>query len=664
MPVWPVLIAVGLAFSVLAAWAARRLLDGSIGWMRAGITSLVVFIAALPLATWSLRAAGVLDGDRVVASTPIALAFFALSLGWLFAVVVVCVVTLEFAWPSHGVPNPIAAVREAFRRRDRARRYTEILSIASRHGLAVFGRPRDAGMPRDLPAAVVAAANDAGVTFIKLGQMMSARDDVLPRELVDALATLQMDSTPIPWADAKQAIEIELRKPVGEVFRSIDTEPLSAASVAQVHTAKLIDGRDVIVKIQRPTARRQVVTDLDILARLAADLERRTTWARDYGTVALVEEFSRTLHDELDYRVELDNIELLREATAASPWALRIPQTYRELSTERMLVQERVFGAPLSRISPGDLPNEYATAIADHIVAAVLDQVLTRGVFHADLHAGNVIVDTDSRDPALAVTLVDFGALGIVEKSLRRLLAALLIAMGNEDDAGATDLVLLICEAGPTVSKSALQREIGALITRVHNAASGDDVFRLLVDALRRQRLAIPPSLLLVLRTLGSLDGTLRRLSSRYNLTRKGIELAGRARPLGLSPRDIVMTAQVQLTLFAEGARRMSRRIESISRQLDDGTLSVRAGIFDSADERTWVDGLVSRVTITVVGVTLVIAGSLLGVSDAGPVLAGDVPAVSFIGSTLGLGGLLLLLRSLSSSFRSGRARPRRPSGG
>ena len=651
MPYWLAVGLFGVGFAVLAAWAARRLLDRSVGWMRSVVTAFIVFIVALPLTTWSLDAAGVVRGGQVVAELPIAVSFFVVTLGWLFAGVVVCIVTLEFAWPSHGLRNPIASVREAFRRRDRAKRYTQILSIASRHGVALFGAPRTA--PRDLPTALVDAMNEAGVTFVKLGQVLSARDDLLPREFVDAFATLQMESTPISWADAEAAIVAELRRPIDEVFARIDPEPLAAASVAQVHAAQLRDGNEVIVKIQRPLARRQVTTDLDILRRLAADLERRTDWAKEYGAAALVEEFARGLYDELDYRIEIDNAEMLRVATAQSPSRLRIPISYAQLSTERMLVQERVRGTPLTHVSSVELPAQEASAIADEIASAVFDQVLLRGVFHADLHAGNLILgarrgEGEPRD----VTLIDFGSVGIIEKSLRRLLVPLLIAIANEDDTVATDLVLLICGYGDSLRKPALQRDIGVVITRVRNSPNHDDIFRLLLDALRRHRLAIPPSLLLVLRTLSSLEGTLRLIQPDYDLTRRGLELAPTAAVQQLSIRDAILSAQSRGAVLMEGARRLSRRIESVSRALDEGTFSLRMRVFETGAERSWVDALMSRMTITVIGVTLVIAGVLLAVSSTGPMLTTDVRAFGFLGSVLALGGLLLLLRSLGRSFR------------
>lgn len=650
MPYWLTLGLVALGFALLAAWAARRLLDRSVGWIRSGVTALIVFLVALPLTVFSLRATGVLRGDQVVTDVPITLSFLALTVGWLFGATVVCIVALEFAWPSRGLRNPVTSIREAFRRRDRARRYAQILAIASRHGISLFG-PR-AETTRNLPAALVSAMNDAGVTFVKLGQVLSARDDVLPRDLVDAFATLQMESTPIPWTEAQAAIQSELHRPIDEIFQRIDPEPLAAASVAQVHAAELLDGTQVVVKIQRPLARRQVTTDLDILRRLAVDLEKRTEWAREYGATALVEEFSRGLYEELDYRIELQNAEMLRAAGEESHSPVRIPRSYAALSTERMLVQERVAGTPFAHAAALDLPPEEATAIADRIVGAVFDQILLRGVFHADLHAGNLILGGPA-DGGRPVTLIDFGSVGIVEKSLRRLLVPLLVAIENEDDAVTTDLVLLICGYGESLRKEVLQRDVGVVITRVRNSPANENIFRLLVDALRRHRLRIPPSLLLILRTLGSLEGTLRILQPDYDLTRRGLRQAPITALRQLSVRDVLLTAESQGAALIEGVRRVSRRVESISRSLDQGSFALRLRLFESKSERAWVDSLVAQLTVTVIGVTLVIAGVLLGVADTGPLLTNDFRAFAFLGSVLALGGLLLLMRSLSRSFRS-----------
>lgn len=653
MPNWLVVALVALAFSVVAAWIVRRLLDVEVGWLRAWVTAVVVFVIASPVAIWSLTQAEVYRDGRVVADGAVAIAFVALTIGWMLAAVVVAVLTLEFLWPSRRWRNPISVVRDAIRRRDRARRYVQILTIGSRHGLT-FYESRRHGEEDELPTALVAAMNEAGVTFVKLGQVLSSREDVLPPSFIEAFSTLQMDSTPIPWPEVESAIAAQLGRPIADVFAEIDHTPLAAASVAQVHAARLVTGEEVVVKIQRPRARSQVTTDLDILERLAREAEKRTDWAKAYGAVALVEEFSRALREELDYRIEVGNTEMLRAAIAASgaEW-LHLPTVYTEYSTSRMIVQERVGGTPFSRLAPGALPPDEAKRIADRLLDAVFDQIALRGIFHADLHAGNVILGEDGE-----VTLIDFGAVGVLERSMRRLLLPLLIGMANEDDVAVTDVALLICGppsdefGGEPFNATALQRDIGVILTRLHNARADENIFRLFVDVLRRNRMALPPSLLLVFRTLASLEGTLRKLVPDYDMVARALEIAPRMALSLVSPRGAMLSAQTWTALLAEQTLRLPRRLESLTRSLDDGTLEVRLRAFESENERSWVDSIMGRITTTVIGITLVIAGIMLTVDEGGPMVTGDVPAFSFLGSIVGLGGLLLLLRSLRTALR------------
>ncbi|GAA1957694.1 ABC1 kinase family protein [Microbacterium deminutum] len=649
MPTWLVFALVALAFAAVATWVSRRLLDTQVGWVRSVIISLVVFSLSIPLVLWMLKQSHVYADGKFLVGWPVVTTFFALIVGWVFAVVVVVIVVSEFLVPTRPLRNPIVVIRQAIKRRDRARRYAQIVVIASRHGLGLYQK-RARGYSEELPEALVSAMNEAGVTFVKLGQVLSSREDVLPREFITALSTLQMDSTPIPWAEAEAAIRAELKRPLDEVFLSVDEVPLAAASVAQVHTATLLDGARVVIKIQRPRARAQVTTDLDILERLAGDAERRTEWARDLGARALAAEFARALRNELDYRVEAANTEMLREAIAKSrSAALNIPKVYDDLSTARMLVLERADGIPFSRLTPNALEPEAAHAVVDLVVDSVFEQIAARGVFHADLHAGNVIL-TDER----TVTLIDFGAVGVLERSVRRLLAPLLVAIANEDDVSATDIVLLLCPpmSGGSVEQTALQHDIGAILTRVAYAPGDENVFSALIEVLRRNRLAMPPSLLLVFRTLTSLEGTLRRLVPGYDMVGRGLARAPQIALQLSSPRRVALDLQAQSAIVAEQLRRLPRRIEGITQSLQDGTFSVRIRALESVDDRRWVDSIVGEVTATIVGVALVATGFFLAVSDVGPALTEDVRAFSFLGSVLGLGGMLLLLRSLSGAFR------------
>ncbi|GLJ79675.1 ubiquinone biosynthesis protein UbiB [Microbacterium imperiale] len=645
------LFAIGaVVFAVAATWLAKRALEARVGWVRGPLVSLVVFVVFAPLGVWVLRQAGIMRGSGVLVDNPITIGFVLLVLAWMFAIVLIVLIALELMWPARVPVGPIRAIRGALHRRRRAMRYARIVAIASRHGL---GGMRSESARAELPRALAATLDDAGVTFVKLGQILSTRSDLLPAEITRALATLQMDTTPIPWPEAKSAIETQLGRPLDLVFTFIDETPLAAASVGQVHTAQLRDGTDVVVKIQRPKARAEVATDLDIIERAAADLERRTTWAKDVGASALAAQFAVALREELDYRVEVANMEMLRDSmTAADARAVRIPDVYPELCTEQLIVMEHVRGIPFSRLpapgEPGSVAPEDATAIADAVLDVIVGQVALRGVFHADLHPGNLILQPDG-----IVALIDFGSVGIVEKSLRRLLLPLLVALHNEDDSGATDAVLMLVKprSGSAVDVAALQHDIGVLLTRLHNSRADQHLFSALIDVLRHHRLALPPGLLLAFRTLGAVEGTLRRLDPGYDMIKRALSRAPHYALRMGDPRTAALSAQVQLQLGRERLRDLPRRVDGILHDLESGELTVRLRALESPDDRSWVESLTGRLTTTVVGATLVIVGVMLGVADHGPLLTETVSVFPFLGSIVGLGGLLLLLRSLRSAL-------------
>jgi ubiquinone biosynthesis protein len=641
-----------IAFAATATWVARRLLDDRVGRVRPLITGIVVFLAGTPIGLWALENADVIVDGRLVVDDGVAVSFLLLIVGWLFAIVVIAIIAFEFLWPTRPGRNPVNTVRELFRRRDRARRYAQIVTIASRHGLGWY-RYRRTGVGDDLAASLVAAMNEAGVTFIKIGQMLSTRDDVLPPQLTAALATLQMETSPIPWSDARRAIEAQLRRPIEEVFSLVDESPLAAASVAQVHAATLLSGEHVVIKIQRPKARAQVATDLDIVERLAADAERRTDWGRDFGTVAIAAEFGRSLREELDYRVEADNTEMLRGAVARSGGeSVRVPLVYTGYTTAQMLVQQRATGVPLSHLDSSSLLSHDARAIADRLLDAVLDQIAVRGVFHADLHPGNVLLADDG-----TLTLIDFGSVGILEKSLRRVLLPLLVAMGNEDDVAATDALLLVVTPSEdgVLDQEALQRDVGVVLTRLHNSPTDQNLFRALIDVLRRHRLALAPSLLLVFRTLASLEGSLRRIVPTYDMVGRALERAPAVARATVSPRSIALSLQTDAALLAAQLRRMPRRLENITTQLEDGTFAIRMKTWEGPEIRGWIEGVMGRLATTLVSIALIVVAVVMGVSDSGPELTPEVPLLPFLGATVGLIGLLLLLRSLRTAYANRR---------
>jgi ubiquinone biosynthesis protein len=226
-----------------------------------------------------------------------------------------------------------------------------------------------------------------GLTFVKLGQVLSTRADLPPPVFVDELSRLQDQVAPADPAAVERELAEELGRPVAEVFAEFDREPMASASIAQVYRARLHSGEDVVVKVRRPGVAKVVERDLDIVARVAASLDLRARWARSLGVVELAEGFAAALTEELDFRVEARNISAVSAAYTGT--AVSLPAVFPELSSERVLVMRRLDGAPV-RDAIGAVDDERRGALARALLDCVLRQVLLHGVFHADPHPGPV----------------------------------------------------------------------------------------------------------------------------------------------------------------------------------------------------------------------------------------------------------------------------------
>jgi ubiquinone biosynthesis protein len=669
-----IVIPLAIVYALAVGFMTRRLLGAPVGWPRTFVVGLVVFAASVPFTQYTAGKAGLLDGAGGLDVHPVvALAFILLAFGWTFAFGVAFLVGTEAIWPTASVPNPIYAFQEAVHRRRRTQRYLQILAIASRHGVghAIHGHPRrrtsadatagasvatnpssapsTSGASRS-PDAIVSFLNDAGVTFVKLGQVMSTRRDLLPPRFIEALSSLQTSATTLPWSDIERVVERELGRPLGEVFTWVDNEPLAAASVAQVHRATLLDGTDVVLKVQRPDAERQVRADVDIILRIADRIEAKTSWGAEFGAVSLANGFAKTLEEELDYRIEFGNTEMIRSAVEhTASHVLSVPRVFAEASSRRVLTQERVDGIPLGKAQQhlASMPMADRQALAEALLDAVLQQVIVEGVFHADLHPGNLILREDG-----TLGMIDFGAIGVLERSMREALATLLLAAASEDDVATTDALLLVVTVPEGTDTQAMQREIGKVLTLMRHRRKGDgSIFSVLLDVIRAYHLGLPASLSSAFRTIVTLDGCLTLLDPDFDLVDHALKRVPHFMRHLLSPERLFASAQAQAATSLATLRKLPRRIESVSSRIENGTFSVRVRSFATGDDRWWVSTLVSETVGVLIAITAVVVGIVLVVTDSGPYIVPDVRLFAFLGSTIGLVGFILILRSLRRVF-------------
>ncbi|WP_324649514.1 ABC1 kinase family protein [Georgenia sp. H159] len=639
---------------LLLGFVTRRLLGVPVGWPRTIVVSLTVLSVMGGVGARLGNDLGWIDAQRQLTpgTDPLAMSLvYVLVMAWSVAVGLGVLVILEAMVPTGSLPSPVGVLRDLPARQRRSRRYVRIVAIAARHGLGGFLRARGPVRVGDdaprVARSLRLAMSDAGVTFVKLGQMLSTRPDVVGPAFADELGRLTSQVAPQPWAEAERTLREELGAPPAEVFAHIDPEPLAAASVGQVHAARLHDGSSVVVKVQRSDARRQVTADLDIMRRLARQLERSTRWARSLRVVALTEGFAANLDEELDYRVEAENTEAVRRATTGT---VQVPRVHHDLSGPRVLVMERARGRELSRAGTvlAGLAPPVRGELARALLAAVLRQMFGTGVFHADLHAGNVLLDDDG-----TLTLLDLGSVGRLDKVARTALGRMVLAVDRGDPVAATDALIDVLGRPHDLDDRELERELGILVVRYGSGPAGSTrLFGDLMSVVVRHGFAVPAQVAAAFRALAALEGTLRLLDP-------DVDVVGTTRALGedlfgdrLEPAQLRAGLEEQLMRVLPVLERLPRRIDAIADAAQHGELRLGVRVLADPADRSFLTGIVSQLVMTLLAGAAAVCAVLLVLADGGPLLAEGVRLLPVLGVTLFLFAFVLAARALALAFR------------
>ncbi|NKZ02168.1 ABC1 kinase family protein [Actinomadura latina] len=633
---------VGTAINTwIMAAGARRLLNVRFSLFRTVVAGTAGQAVASPIIT-----ALVGDLRERQELTPL-LWFVCLGVACALLVSMTVLVLWEAFVPSGTVPSPLYWVGGARARIARTRRYWRITFIFLRHGLGPYLRGR--ARPTSRTARSLAhALEQGGVVFVKLGQVVSTRRDVLPPEFVQELGRLQDRATPVPWHDIARVIRDELGAPPESVFATIDREPLAAASVAQVHTATLKSGEEVVVKVQRPGIRAVVERDLDIVGRLARTLQSRAAWAKAFGVVDLAGGFAAALREELDFRVEARNMASV--GAAAKDPDVVVPRPHDDLCTGRVLVMQRLKGTSLRNAGPRiDAHGLDRTELAHTLLDTVLRQIVLDGVFHADPHPGNVLLLDDGR-----LGLIDFGSVGRLGPELRRCLQHMLHALNRGDAVAVTDAFLEIVARPDELDEQALTRALGAFMTRHLGPGSVPDMamFTGLFRLVARFDLAVPAEIAAVFRALATLEGGLTELAPGFGIV-PGAQAFGEAHLRErLRPASLQEAAADELMGLLPVLRRLPRRLDRITAAAEAGRLSVNIRLFADERDRRTATGLLQQALLTVLASTAgVMAVMLLGLKG-GPAITPDVTLYQFFGYCGLVICSVLSLRVLALVFR------------
>lgn len=561
---------------------------------------------------------------------------------------------------------------------DRAARYRQIVETLTRHGLGfVFGaltheihdastlscstasRAADPSARTPMrsrrkriggPEHVRLALQELGPTFIKLGQILSTRGDLLPPAYLDELALLQDAIPPVSEEEVRATLAQELERPLEEAFAAFDMTPLASASIGQAHAATLPDGTEVVVKLRRPYVVEQVETDLSILLDLALRAGRRWEAARHYDLLAIAQEFAQTLRHELDYVHEAQNVERVAD-NFADEGDIHVPRVYWETTTSRMLTLEHIYGIKFTDTEAIEAQGLDRAEIAHRAARLLLTMILDHGFFHADPHPGNVLIERDGR-----IGLIDFGMAGEVDDATRNLLLQLMIAIARQDAGRLTDAVLEISLTRASVDRHALRRNMQRLLLRYGGRTLSEVKFGTMLaemlEVIRWHHLRLPPDLALLVKTLAMGEGLAARLDPDFNLMEVYLplteELMRRQFDLGRWLRQMAFTALDTAQMSLELPQQLRRVLGDIER----GGFEVTIQPASYVPLLNRLDALVNRLILALLSVGfLMTAGILAGAAHVSghwdTAMALLVAGVLLCSAGFGMYVVLQLLRSV-----------------
>ena len=545
------------------------------------------------------------------------------------------------------------------RRYRHLRRYRQIVEVLLRYGfdyvlaqldlqhLIPFRRRLMPPAPPEQTrgARLRSALETLGPTFIKLGQILSTRPDIVPEDIAAELSLLQDHVPPVDVQAIIREVERELGRPLEEAFALFETEPLAAASIGQVHRAVLRDGAHVVVKVRRPGIEEVIATDLEILASLAELIEERLRPER-FSPREFVAEFSRVLRREMDYHLEAGNIERFRRAWADER-RVRIPKVYWELTTSRVLVMEYLQGVKvddregLERV--GLDPREVARLGAE----VFLRMVLVDGVFHGDPHPGNFLVMDDG-----ALGIIDFGIVGRLDQETMNAVVDLFVGVTRRDTDRVVRGLVQLGALGDDVDLRPVRRDLEDLIDRHHGKSLKQLEFGPLMQEVlqvaHRHRLRLPSDLLLLGKALVTIEGVGKSLDPEFNALEIAKPWAKELIRRQLDPSEVARRAVAEGMEYLQLLGRLPGKMDRSLTRLLRGELQVRF-LHEGLDRTVQrLERTSNRVAMAIVLAALII-GSGIVLQAQGPIWWG-VPAVGVIGFVLaafiGLGLVIGILRS------------------
>lgn len=540
------------------------------------------------------------------------------------------------------------------------RRAVHVARIVARYGFAevvhslglgrlLHGRKReDEETAQGLgPAARLRMAlEEIGATGIKIGQMLASRGDLLPTDFVQELRKLQDAVPPFPFEQAREVIEQELGQSLEALFEEFDPEPVAAASLSQVHRARLAGGRLVAVKVQRPTVRQQIEQDLVLLAFAAREAQRYSEWARENDVVGWASEFGQSLRAELDFRREAASAQHMRENLAHNEVAF-VPAVHWNLTSARVLTSDFVEGVSPNEAAELDALGLDRASLAREYGKIIFQQVTEAGFFHADPHAGNMRVLPDGR-----IALLDFGHVDYVGRELRDYMFSFLLALVEGDSRGVVNVILAVGMVGPRTVLPSLRLEADRAVARYSPAGGTPRAVLEAMDALLalvlKHGIRVPPTFISLLRAVTITEGVCLELDPSFDVWRFTSDTVKAETFQRFAPHQIFSAIQSSIREWGHYLKVLPRQLSDMMMRAQTAGTRVRLE-WEHADRHLHrLDVMVNRLSFAIVVAAIIMASATILASAEASAAIGSPVAVAFVavGALMGLWLLYSVLRS------------------
>jgi ubiquinone biosynthesis protein len=493
------------------------------------------------------------------------------------------------------------------------------------------------------------ALEELGPTFIKMGQILSTRPDLLPVAFLQQLSRLQDKVPEFTFDVAKERVEKELGAPIGDVFREFRETPLASASIGQVYRARLINGEDVVVKVQRPDISKIIEVDLEIMLHLASLMERHLKTMEIHQPTRIVDEFARTLEMELDYTLEAAHMERFA-AQFLGEGTLYVPKVYREATTRRILTMEYIDGIKASELEKIGEAGLDTQEIARRGFDLVLKQIFIHGFFHADPHPGNVFILSDN-----IICFLDFGMMGRIGRQAREDFADLIMGIVQRDETKAARSLVALTTPDEKTDPSALERDVAQFIDKYFYRPLKDlemgKLLQGLVEMTSRHRLRIRPDLFLMLKALATEEGLGKMLDPDFDAIKQAAPFIKRIQLDRLNPKRIAGDMFDSGSEFLHLLREIPGEVRDILRQVRQGRIRMEFEHRGLEPMLSTHDRVSNRIAFAIILAALIIGSSLIVLSDIPPKWH-EIPLIGLAGFVIAaIMGFWLLI----SIIRGGR---------